>query len=99
MSPPKPRRPRQGRSHVGGFVADLTVGKAKRRQARAGMRVVAPLVARLLERSAVVAQAGGLDHGAEGGPVEVDPVSTQPGLRLRHGQASFEGEWRGGARD
>ena len=71
---------------------DLTVGEAKRRQTGARMCVVAPLVFGLLEGSAVVAQAVGLDHEAEVGPVEVDPVSIQLGLCQWDRQARFEDE-------
>src|SRR3954469_19911412 len=72
------------RFHLPGLVADLCVGEAQARKARPGMGLVAEVVARLLRGSAVVAQAVGFDHEAEGRPVEVDAEAVD--LRAR--------EWR-----
>jgi len=52
---------------------------------------IAPAVAGLLRRCAVVTQAVGLDHQPEIRPVEVDAVAVHTGLRTRSRQARGSG--------
>ncbi len=60
---PEPsRHGAQDDAHVFGLVADLLVGEAQRREPGGGVRLVAAVVAALLRRGAVMAQAVGLDH-------------------------------------
>jgi hypothetical protein len=68
-------------------VGDLVVGEAKWPASREPVRVVPGVVAILLRRRPVVAQAVGLDHEAQFGPDEIDAVSVEHALGLRNGQA------------
>jgi len=63
------------------------VGEAQLGEAGGGVRLVAEPVPSLLGRRAVVAQAVGLDHEAELGPVEVDFELVDDLAGERHRQA------------
>jgi hypothetical protein len=56
------------------------------RQTCRGVRLIANAIPRLLAWRPVIAQAIGLDHQAEVGPVEVDPEPVYPRLRPRQSQ-------------
>jgi len=64
------------------------VGEAEVGEAGCGVRPVAPAVAGLLRRGAVVAQAVGLDDELQVRPVEVHAVAVHTGLRARSRQSS-----------
>jgi hypothetical protein len=63
------------------------VGEAQGAQAGPCVGLVAAEIHRLLGRGPVVAEAVGLDHEAEVGPEEVDPVAAESTLRVWHRQA------------
>lgn len=77
------------RPHVVGTMEDLRVAESQGAKAAPGVRLVASEVHRLLGRGAVMAQAVGLDHEAEVGPEEVDPMRAELALRCRPGQAGL----------
>ena len=58
------------------------MGEAQRGEAGEGVRMVAERVLRLLGRRAMEAEAVGFHDEFQLGPVEVDAVAVQPGLRL-----------------
>ena len=83
----------QGGLNVTRLEAHLRAREAKRRESSGGVRLVPQAVPRLLGRRAVIAQAIGLDHQAEVGPVEVDLEAIDAaGLRLR--ESGPPGEWQ-----
>ncbi len=72
---------------VVGPMEDLRVGKAQGPQAMPRVSLVPAEVHRLLGGGAVVAKAVGLDHEAQLGPEEVDPVTAEPALGVGRRQA------------
>src|SRR5262249_10469467 len=63
---------------VGSFESDLGMGESEGRQARCGVRLITNVVAGLLSRSAVIAEAVGLDDKPQVRQIEVDPEAVQP---------------------
>ena len=89
-----PRRPPRRRAtsprterHVFGLIPNLLVGEAQAGVSGGGMPLVAQVVPALLGRSAVMAQAVGLDHQPQIPPEKVDLETVDPDFRLRHRQA------------
>jgi len=68
------------------------VGEAEVGEAGCGVRSVAPAVAGLLRRGAVVAQAVGLDDELQVRPVEVHAVAVHGLLGKRGGQSRGSGQ-------
>ena len=79
-------------AHVFRLVAHLLVGEAQRCEPGGDMGLVPQVVASLLGRSAVVAQAVGLDDQMQLWPQEVDLEAVDPDFRLRQWQADVPGQ-------
>ncbi len=92
LQPPGHRR--DGALDLTGFVSHLPVREPETCQPRRGMGLIPAAIARLLDGSAVVGEAVGLDDQTQIAPVEVDdePIQADAGLRLGQARAPRDRE-------